>query len=460
MILPKLLFLLLSLFVMRCAHSSEPSYKLTLSKLEELKPINIECMLVGDPGNSADIVTQLGAVAATYYIGKYEVTVAEWCAFLNAVATQGDPHGLYDTRMTYDPLVASIEYQRNDDGSYHYNPITGRDLFPITYVSYHNALRFCNWYQNGQLNRQQGDQLAQMSTENGAYTFNIVDGEEKALPSEDARYFLPTEDQWIKAAYYAGGGLDQKYWLYPTQHDAPPNHGDPANMIDDGEGFYSNIATVSNNIVIRPVNFFEETQGAYGTRDMGGNVTEWITRIDRNNPEKFVPITRGASWASPSSEDSRRTAAAQTYDHAAVALGNNKTGFRIATLFPVEASSYAAVKTDLVKKPDSHKESENKSHLKLLEDVLQWSLFFIDLATLGLMLGGVLSAALLVLLGPEIFALALVQLPLLELFFSAEVPFSVAMLLTLFSFLMDWITNDGYAFDVFFFIMDLLKFCI
>ena len=456
---------------MRCAHSSEPSYKLTLSELEELKPINIECMPVGDAGNSADTVTQLGAVVAPYHIGKYKVTVLEWCSFLNAVATQEDPHGLYDTRMTYDPLVASIEYQCNDDGSYHYNPIKGRDLFPITYVSYHNALRFCNWYQNGQLNRQQGDQLAQMSTEYGAYTFNIVDVEENALPSEDARCFLPTENQWIKAAYYAGGGLDQKYWFYPTQHDSPPNHGDPTNMIDDVEGFYSNIATVSNNIVIRRINFFDDTQGAYGTRDMGGNVAEWITRIDRNNPEKFVPITRGASWASPSSEDSRRTAAAQTYDHAALALGNNKIGFRIATIFPVEASSYCAVnpvevssycevKTDSVKKPDSHKEDENKSHLKLLEDVLQWRLFFIDLVTLGLMLAGALAAALFLLLGPELFALALIDVPLLRPFFSAEVPFSVAMLLTLFSFLIDWISNDGYTFDVSLLMIDLLKFCI
>jgi hypothetical protein len=290
---------------------------------------------------------------------------------------------------------------------------------------------------------------------------NVVDGEEKAFLSEDARCFLPTEDQWMKAAYYAGGGLDQKYWLYPTQRDSPPNHGDPANMIHDAESSYSNIATVSNNIVLRPVNFFDETQGAYGTRDMGGNVAEWIMRVDTANPEKLVPITRGGSWASSSSEDSRRTAPAQTYDRTALALGNNTTGFRIAMIFPVEAPPCCAVKTDSVKKTDSHKQSENKSKLKLLEDVIQWNLFFIDLATLVLMLRGVLASALLLLLGPELFlALALIQVPLLAMLFSAEVPFSIAMVLTLFSFLMDWIAKAGYTFDLFFFIVDLLKFCI
>jgi hypothetical protein len=57
-------------------------------------------------------------------------------------------------------------------------------------------------------------------------------------------------------------------------------------------------------------------------------------------------------------------------------------------------------------------------------------------------------------------ALALIQVPLLAMLFSAEVPFSIAMVLTLFSFLMDWIAKAGYTFDLFFFIVDLLKFCI
>jgi formylglycine-generating enzyme required for sulfatase activity len=44
---------------------------------------------VGDAGNAAD-ATGYGAVAYHYRIGKYEVTNAEYCEFLNAVV-KSDP---------------------------------------------------------------------------------------------------------------------------------------------------------------------------------------------------------------------------------------------------------------------------------------------------------------------------------------------------------------------------------
>ncbi len=32
-------------------------------------------------------------------MGKYDVTTAQYCQFLNAVATTSDPYGLYNSRM-------------------------------------------------------------------------------------------------------------------------------------------------------------------------------------------------------------------------------------------------------------------------------------------------------------------------------------------------------------------------
>ena len=48
--------------------------------------------------NAADPTTGYGRVTEAYRIGKYEVTIGEYAAFLNAVATE-DPAGLYHDGM-------------------------------------------------------------------------------------------------------------------------------------------------------------------------------------------------------------------------------------------------------------------------------------------------------------------------------------------------------------------------
>jgi hypothetical protein len=39
-----------------------------------------------------------------------------------------------------------------------------------------------------------------------------------------ATYFIPSENEWYKAAYYKGGGTNAGYWLYPTQSNTVPSN--------------------------------------------------------------------------------------------------------------------------------------------------------------------------------------------------------------------------------------------
>ena len=78
-------------------------------------------------------------------------------------------------------------------------------------------MRFVNWLENGQ---------GSGATESGVYT--ISDGVSETR-SASANFFIPSEDEWYKAAYYdprseAAGGPpgDDNYWLYPTQSDTAP----------------------------------------------------------------------------------------------------------------------------------------------------------------------------------------------------------------------------------------------
>ena len=112
-----------------------------------------------------------GSVSYIYQMGKYDVTVAQYAAFLNAVATTSDPYGLYNSDMATDlPTIA--HYPSGSPGSYSYS-VTGSDSqgvnCPIFDVSWGDAARFCNWLDNGQPT---SGTEATGTTETGAYTLN------------------------------------------------------------------------------------------------------------------------------------------------------------------------------------------------------------------------------------------------------------------------------------------------
>ena len=60
---------------------------------------SLALVAVGDAGNAADERTGLGSVGYAFHMGKYDVTNAQYCEFLNAKATAGDPYGLWDPGM-------------------------------------------------------------------------------------------------------------------------------------------------------------------------------------------------------------------------------------------------------------------------------------------------------------------------------------------------------------------------
>jgi formylglycine-generating enzyme len=176
--------------------------------------INIEMVTVGNPGNPGDpIAWPLGSVAYVYQIGKYEVKNSEYAAFLNAKA-KTDPYALYRSGWPANTPENGI-VRSGSDGQYVYTVKSGYENKPVIGVSYIHAIRFINWMHNGQGN---GD------TETGAYTItNGGPGSGIIGPrNSGARFFLPTENEWYKVAYYdPTKGTTGGYWLYPMRTDGP-----------------------------------------------------------------------------------------------------------------------------------------------------------------------------------------------------------------------------------------------
>lgn len=79
---------------------------------------------------------------------------------------------------------------------------------PVNYVSWYDTLRFANWLHNGQLTSAQGPS----TTEDGAYEMSPASN---VLRKSGARWVLPTEDEWYKAAYHKNDGVTGNKPLTP-----------------------------------------------------------------------------------------------------------------------------------------------------------------------------------------------------------------------------------------------------
>ena len=207
--------------------------------------ITIQTVTVGDIGNVAD-TTGYGAVNYQYSIGRYEVTNAQYAAFLNAKAAT-DAYGLYSMGMAGD--FGGIT-RSGSSGSYTYSTVGGRENWAVSWVSFWDAARFSNWLQNGQGN---GD------TETGTYTLTASGITNNTVTrNPGSTWAIASEDEWYKAAYYKGGGLAAGYWLYPTQ----------SNSITTADANYgSAVGTIT------PVGSYA-LSSFYGAFDMAGNVWE------------------------------------------------------------------------------------------------------------------------------------------------------------------------------------------
>jgi sulfatase modifying factor 1 len=168
------------------------------------KAFTMDFVTIGNPGNLADttgLPNPAGSVARTFQMGKYEVS---------------------EQMITKATALGSLGITKNTRGV---------DK-PATSVSWNEAARFVNW-----LNTSQGHSPAyKFAVQPGGvgYSANaniqlwtVSDGAayNAANPYRNANavYFLPSENEWYKAAYYdpnKPGGAG--YWDYPTGSDTAP----------------------------------------------------------------------------------------------------------------------------------------------------------------------------------------------------------------------------------------------
>jgi len=192
-----------------------------------------------------------GIVNNDYRIGVYEITNDQWDKFKNAYGTvTGNPSYAYDESPYW----------------------TGTDV-PTNEISWYEAAQFVNW-----LNTDAGYAPAYKFTGTqgtGNYSLGVWQpgdaGYDAANPyrNSNAYYFLPTEDEWVKAAYWNGVDLHTYATkVGETLHQGDGTSGTGWNYWDPVEGYA--IDTKG------PWDVGSGSDELNGTFDMTGNLWEWI----------------------------------------------------------------------------------------------------------------------------------------------------------------------------------------
>jgi sulfatase modifying factor 1 len=300
-----------------------------IAAAQPVEATTISWASIGDPGNAADVAgapNPAGAVPYSFKMSIYEFTNAQYVEFLNSTsAGKNGLYGVYNPAMGDNPRSGIT--QSGSAGAYVYTSRTNMAGKPVNQVNWFDAARVCNWLQNGA--------SINSDTETGAYPLNgAVSG--LVAKSVDAKVWIPSQDEWYKAAYYKGDGLNAGYWQFPTQSNTfstsyvvdSRGNGQPvaaqnvANYNDfmkwgaipsDG---YGNVTTVGLN----------GGPSAYGLYDMAGNVQE-IVEVTSS-----VLALRGGSFQSIGGPFLTSHVSRQSQGSYEGLTENYLTGFRIAAV--------------------------------------------------------------------------------------------------------------------------------
>ncbi len=254
----------------------------------------IDMVTVGDPGNTADTTgdpNPAGAVADTFKIMKFEFTNQQYTEFLNSVDASGtNPNSVYSASMD-SSARGGISFTSGAASGSKYATKTNMGDKPVNFVSWFDAARVSNWLMNGA--------TGTSSTETGAYTLNNATSGTAPAVNSGATFYVPTQDQWYKAAYYKGGSTNAGYWDYATQSDSAPtavtadetglgSAGGTGNFANynrgaDWNGQDGNVTTVGTN----------GGASAYGAFDMSGNLFEWNDLTGSAGSSRGL---RGGDW--------------------------------------------------------------------------------------------------------------------------------------------------------------------
>ena len=240
-----------------------------------------------------------GSVSYEYRIGRLEVSTAQWMEFANTIAPLSP-----DPRNFARPSQWGARLDPFQPGVYYLRDVADAAIIPVQGLNWREAAMYCNWLHNGK-------QATWESVQSGAYdasTFftdssgNFTD---QATRSPGAKYWIPSLDEWIKAAHFDPDAEDPehpgtgRWWEYSNSSDDPLTPGEP--------GYGGETSSVPTQPTEHYANWFDIPLGAYpdvltpwGLLDASGGASEWTEEIFTLGPgPRFRGLDGGEAGGSP-----------------------------------------------------------------------------------------------------------------------------------------------------------------
>ena len=247
----------------------------------------IDFVTVGAPGNAAYdgpdsafsfSVKGRGSVPYAYRISRTEVTMGDWFEFLQAYAPFVDPRFANSAQFTTDRTFQT-GFDANGVPTYATDPALNNF---VANPSWRFAARYVNWLNNGKA-------ITRDAFETGVYdtsTFGEIRDEngkflgftDQMTRSPGAKFWIPTLDEWMKAAHYDPnkfGPGQEGWWTHPGGQDEPLRPGLPG---EPGAQTAAGLSPVDVpfDVSLEEAGLYPETQAPWGLLDTSGTLSELI----------------------------------------------------------------------------------------------------------------------------------------------------------------------------------------
>lgn len=262
----------------------------------------IDFVTVGNAGNADDAgagggiySSPYGGVAYTFRMGVYEVS--------QDMITKATNLGMTDVTA----------------GAWTVNQ-------PAANITWYEAAAFVNWLNTSTLH-----QAAYNLSYSGGWSMSLWTPSDAGYDANNlyrnanAYYFLPSEDEWYKAAFHKNDGVTANYWDYPTGSNSAPDGLDTSSDTTFQAVFNDGYNQLHPNAITNA----GSAASPYGTYGQAGNALEWMeSALDGVNDSSTENRTvRGGGWGA--TEMGLRS---ESRGNQAPTFENTVIGFRVASI--------------------------------------------------------------------------------------------------------------------------------
>lgn len=244
---------------------------------QEVPDYDFDWAVIDEPGNPGyvgedpfDMVAGRGSVDYVYRIARREITTAQWLEFANTFGA---------ISIEIAQLLQPVAWGAKADPFY-FGP--GKQwvlkdepdaaLRPVGGLEWYTCAWYVNWLHNAK-------SPLWSATQDGAYDASTFgENEDGTLTDQphhhpDALFWIPTFDEWLKAAYY-DADKEGGYWLFPNATDEELISGTPE------EGGQTSAGEGNDLGWLVPVGAYADVQSPWGLLDVSGGAREWNEDIN------------------------------------------------------------------------------------------------------------------------------------------------------------------------------------